>query len=1193
MGKMESLRNIIEFNSNFKIAINLYLSLNKTDKVLGYIPTKSSVSFLGEYARSVLEGKEQATLLVGPYGKGKSHLLLVLLAVLSLDRVPKNTEIIDKLIEKIRKVDEVGEAVASQIEKIWSQDKFLPVLITDTTGDLKQAFLYGLNDALKREGLLDLIPDTYYSIALERIADWEKNYIDTYAIFEQEISSYGISMSVLKADLKMYSREALDLFRSIYPKVTAGSEFNPMVVSDVLPLYKSISEKLVEEYKYRGIYLVFDEFSKFIEGQNGMAVGANMKLLQDICELATDSRDVQVYFTMVAHKSIKEYGKYLSQDIINSFTGIEGRIIEKYFITSSKNNYELIKNAIIKKSDMLGEIPHYEKILGLSALQEYYQLPAFRSNFIESEFDSIILKGCYPLNPIAAYLLLNVSEKIAQNERTLFTFISNDEPHSMARFVSEHSEKMEWSIGADLIYDYFSLLLKKEVSNEYVHNIWLSAEYAVEKCESEDQKKIIKALAIVLIVNKEDEIPATDKYLGLCVNVGDTAQTINELETKKLIYIKSATGCFAFKTRAGSELRSEIKRQKEIKGDTVNYPKVLLDVTGKHYVIPRKYNTIHMMTRFFVNQYMDVDDFLNIDSSEVLLGDCAGDGKIITLFSFAEIKQERVMQHLLDLAEQRLVVVCPKKGLKFQKQLKEYEIIQELRDDQIFTSDNEILKRELPLMIEDLAKGLELSLGRIYEDDMDTRVFSFDGKEIRTAKIGNEEATVNECCENVFTKTPIINNEMVNRSIISTAQTRKASVNIIYALLSHTDTKQFYEGSSQEATVYRSLFCVTNIVNNSPDDNIKDMLQEINRFVDSCSDAKVSMKGLITKLTSAPYGMRHGLIPFYLAYILANRREDIIVYFTDKEVQLTADIIVNMCKQPEDYAIYISKEDWQKEKYIKELNILFQVEDNRNLSTNRIKNIFICMQRWFRSLPQVSRNVMDLERYVESDGMIRAMKEIKMAMQKVEFNPFESLFVEFPEAFKSESLEEAFRVIDECKTYYDDYFDWVLNEAVSKIYEIWGEKRKKDLFHYLKEWYDNQSKRSKRGLYNGRMTNFMSAIETMDVYSDTEIAKKVVKSATDVYIENWNIGSLEEFVEELISVKTKIESIQDEVIEGEMTLSFTRRNGEPFEKTYSHANESTGSVLRNIIEDTLEEYDDLSVNDRVSILLEMIEKITK
>ena len=904
---------------------------------------------MGQYAEAVLENKEQATLLVGPYGKGKSHLLLIFLAVLSLERTQENAEIINKLIEKISKVDEVGDNVANQIEKIWDKDRFLPVLITDTTGDLKQAFLYGLNDALKREKLLDLIPDTYYSIALERIDDWENNYFETYEVFEREISQRGVSISGLKADLKMYSKEALELFKSIYPRVTAGSEFNPMVVSDVLPLYKSTSEKLVEEYKYSGIYIVFDEFSKFIESQNGMAVGTNMKLLQDICELATDLQNAQVYFTMVAHKSIKEYGKYLSQDIINSFTGIEGRIIEKYFITSSKNNYELIKNAIIKKDDMLSYIPHYEMLLGSSALREYYQLPAFRSNFIESEFDSIILKGCYPLNPIASYLLLNVSEKIAQNERTLFTFISNDEPHSMARFVAEHSKEMEWSIGADLIYDYFSSLLKKEISNEYVHNIWLSAEYAIEKCESEDQKKIIKALAIVLIVNKEDEIPATDKYLRLCVNVGDSAQTINELEEKRLIYKKRATGCFVFKTRAGSELRSEIKRQREIKGDNVNYSQALLNVTGKYHIIPRKYNTVHMMTRFFVNQYMNVDDFLNIDSAEALLGDCTGDGKVITLFSFIGIKQEVVKRHLHDLAEPRLVVVCPKRGLKAQIQLKDYEIIQELRDNQAFTSDNEILKKELPLLLEDIITELELLISGVYEDDTDTRVLYFDGEKVRNAKVGNEETAVNECCENVFTKTPVINNEMVNRSVIGTAQTRKARINIIQALLSHEDTKEFYEGSSQEATVYRSLFCVTNIINDLPDDNVNDMLQEIHEFVDSCSDTKVSMAVLITQLTSAPYGMRSGLIPFYLAYVLANRREDIIVYFTDKEIQLSADIIVNMCEQPEDYAIYISKEDLQKEKYISELNILFQVADNRNLSANRIKDIFICMQRWFRA----------------------------------------------------------------------------------------------------------------------------------------------------------------------------------------------------------------------------------------------------
>ena len=230
MAKINSLKDIIKFNSSLKTAVNLYLSLNESEKVLGYIPTKSSVNFIGEYLRAVIENKEQATLLVGPYGKGKSHLLLVLLAVLSMERTPENEIVVDELVEKVIKIDEIGKTVSELIKTVWSEKRFLPVLITDTTGDLNQAFLYGLNDALKREGLLDLAPETYYSIALERIKDWEQNYKETYDVFEREIIQSGMSMSRLKADLKMYSKDALTLFKAIYPKVTAGSEFNPMAV---------------------------------------------------------------------------------------------------------------------------------------------------------------------------------------------------------------------------------------------------------------------------------------------------------------------------------------------------------------------------------------------------------------------------------------------------------------------------------------------------------------------------------------------------------------------------------------------------------------------------------------------------------------------------------------------------------------------------------------------------------------------------------------------------------------------------------------------------------------------------------------------------------------------------------------------------------------------------------------------------
>lgn len=1193
MEKVKSLNDIISFNNNFKTAINLYLSLNKPDKVLSYIPTKSSVKFLGEYAEAIIKNKEQATLLVGPYGKGKSHLLLVLLAVLSMERTDKNSEIIKKLINKIKDVDEIGYLVADNLKKIWKKEKFLPILITDTTGDLNQAFLLGLNEALKRDGLTELIPDTYYSIAQDKLLDWKINYKDTFEEFEMKIAEHGMNIQQFQSNLKRFSKETMNIFKKIYPEVTAGSDFNPMTVSEVLPLYKSTCEKLKEEYGYSGIYIVFDEFSKFIESQDGIATGANMKLVQDICELATDSHGTQLFFTMVAHKSIKEYGKYLSQDIINSFTGIEGRIIEKYFITSSKNNYELIKNAIIKSSGFLNKIPNSDKYFGSGVCDKYYQLPAFRSNFDRTEFEKTILKGCYPLNPMGAYILLNISEKVAQNERTLFTFVSNDEPHSMARYVAEHKESDDWVIGVDLIYDYFSTLFKKEVSNEYIHNLWLSAEYALERCITEDQKKIIKALAVILIVNKEDELPATDKTFNLCVAVDDGPQAINELVQLEFIYQKSSTGNYMFKTKAGSELKKEIKRQRSLKGDNVNYAKALIDVTGKYYVIPRKYNTIFSMTRYFTNQFMDINDFLDINSSDILLSDCSGDGKVITLYSFSKLEQEKVKNHLIDLNDSRIVIICPKKSLRLKKQLKDYEIIQELRNNQSFTANNKILKKEMPLLIEDITDEINTYLSEIYEEDSNTKVLYNDNGEIKIIKVGNEETAVNKCCETLFTKTPEINNELVNREVIGTTQTKKARINIINAILSNNDTEEYYTGTSQEATIYRALFTVTGIKDNNIKHNVQCVLKEINNFIESCSDKKVSMSILVSRLKSKPYGMRMGVIPFYLAYVMENRREDIVVYFADKEIPVDADIIVNMCENSDDYSVYVSREDLQKEKYICELNRLFFVEENRNLSANRIKNIFICMQRWFRALPQVSRNLVDIDKYIESENIITSMKFIKKSMQQMEFNPFESLFVEFPKKFGTQSLEDTFCVLDDCKTYYDDYFDWIQARIISEIYTIWGGKKKRDLFHCLKEWYENQSKRSKQALYDRKMTSFMTVIETLDVYNDTEVAKKIAKAVTDVYVENWNVGSIEEFIDNLKNVKTGIESLKDEISTGEMTLSFTRKNGEPFEKTYNYADESTGSVLRNIIEDTLEEYDDLSVNDRVSILLEMIEKITK
>ena len=121
MDIVNSLKDIIEFDNNFRNSINLYLNLNKKEKVLSYIPTQSSVRILTDYLNAVYRNKEQATLLIGPYGKGKSHLLLVLLSIISMERNEENSKIIEQLINKIYNLEEIGQESVDTIEQIWNE----------------------------------------------------------------------------------------------------------------------------------------------------------------------------------------------------------------------------------------------------------------------------------------------------------------------------------------------------------------------------------------------------------------------------------------------------------------------------------------------------------------------------------------------------------------------------------------------------------------------------------------------------------------------------------------------------------------------------------------------------------------------------------------------------------------------------------------------------------------------------------------------------------------------------------------------------------------------------------------------------------------------------------------------------------------------------------------------------------------
>ena len=160
----------LKINDTFQYSINLQFDIGNINKIKEYIPTSDSCEVLEKYIDSILGNFNKATTLLGPYGKGKSHLMLVLLTLLN-DYSEEDSDTLNELIKKISKIN---DELAGKIKRIRDKkQKYLPVIINSNYNNMNQAFLLAIYEALERDNLNGISVNTYFESALNIIKKWE------------------------------------------------------------------------------------------------------------------------------------------------------------------------------------------------------------------------------------------------------------------------------------------------------------------------------------------------------------------------------------------------------------------------------------------------------------------------------------------------------------------------------------------------------------------------------------------------------------------------------------------------------------------------------------------------------------------------------------------------------------------------------------------------------------------------------------------------------------------------------------------------------------------------------------------------------------------------------------------------------------------------------------------------------------
>ena len=154
------------------------------------------------------------------------------------------------------------------------------------------------------------------------------------------------------------------------------------------------------------------------------------KMLQDLAEKCNRTSSQQLHLMLICHKDISNYiDMNLPQDKVDGWRGISGRFEHINLTNNFSQMYEIISHTIKKTEYMWNEF----KAANESVFSSLYTL--YNGSSMLGGKEELVIDGCYPLHPVTTFLLPRLSERVAQNERTLFTFLSSNQNNRISNQV--------------------------------------------------------------------------------------------------------------------------------------------------------------------------------------------------------------------------------------------------------------------------------------------------------------------------------------------------------------------------------------------------------------------------------------------------------------------------------------------------------------------------------------------------------------------------------------------------------------------------------------------------------------------------------------------------------------------------------------------------------------------------------------
>ncbi|MCY4512732.1 MAG: hypothetical protein OXB86_03485, partial [Bdellovibrionales bacterium] len=436
---------------------------------------------------------------------------------------------------------------------------------------------------------------------------------------------------------------------------------------DTLKFYKDCLEVLKSK-GYNGIFVIYDEFGKYLEKGVHNPTDLNIQFLQNFAEFCDRSGEKQCHLMLITHLSVSQYASQLPINVQQEWTKIEGRFQESAFYDKSADDYKMISTVFEKN------ISETQPIL---AKKYKTYIKKYLSGFTEDAFEGFIdlknihsiLLNCFPLHPSVLSLLPHLSKKVAQNERTLYTFLTRDENHSLKRFLEGQFKDQTTLLMPYDLYQYFKFLIGKDIGIGGTYKIQLMAEEAFKKIQKTDNtsKQIISLMALCSVIKDTHFAPLTEKFISSCFNQlfskDEIKKSIKSLKTKRVIFFNKNTKQYLLQEGTPVDIDEEISKLKNVTLTGRSLVQVLKRYFKTDFIIPKKYNFDNAITRFYKTEIISVEE-LKALTNKTVVDFYREDGCVFYVIPFSHDELTYAKSIIHKIPSPLTVFVLPKKFIE-------------------------------------------------------------------------------------------------------------------------------------------------------------------------------------------------------------------------------------------------------------------------------------------------------------------------------------------------------------------------------------------------------------------------------------------------------------------------------------------------------------------------------------------------